>query len=405
MRRILALVLAALVYPAAVFSEDMPVKYRVALSEGGAGLVRGLTFHAPFTDPANPLTLYKGTGTLSLTRVHDNTHTATYIHPTTGYVTTADNNALRIEANGALIEGARTNLVAKSNDLTVAPWAEYGTPPTSVALDNADYPGGVLNQSTEIVNNDAFEGRRQNVILTIPTVYTASSWAKGAAGSEGIMISDALGTGGALTVSAAWARYTKTFTAAHTDVGVIISQAAVATVNYSGYQVEEASVASSYIPTTTVAFTRNADVLTIQSSGNIDNVASTIAFTWTPNWGSTAVVGTPVLFDIGGVKATYTAADDKINLTDGTNTVSTAALTFSANVAQKLAFRWGPGGLDIYRNGASAASGATFSDFLMNANLYIGSDVSGANQAYSNFENVRAWRREPSDAEMVGITQ
>src|SRR3990172_1403295 len=69
-----------------------------------------LPFYAPFTDPANPLRLIKGTGSLSFTRAT----TATYVHPTMGLITSAASGQLRIESNGALIEGQRTNLALQS---------------------------------------------------------------------------------------------------------------------------------------------------------------------------------------------------------------------------------------------------------------------------------------------------
>src|SRR3989304_5819664 len=65
-----------------------------------------LTFWAPFDDPDAPLTLNRGTGSLSFTRAT----TATYVHPTTGLITSAASGQLRIESAGALIEGQRTNL-------------------------------------------------------------------------------------------------------------------------------------------------------------------------------------------------------------------------------------------------------------------------------------------------------
>jgi hypothetical protein len=78
---------------------------------------------------------------------------------------------------------------------------------------------------------------------------------------------------------------------------------------------------------------------------------------------------------------------------------------FAVNVAQKLAFRWGPSGLAIYRNGAEAASGEDFDAFALNENLYIGSDAAGANQAYANFKHTRTWSHDLTDTEMQSITR
>lgn len=47
-----------------------------------------LIFHAPLNDPNNPLTVSTGNGAFTYTRAS----TATYIHPTTGLVTTSPAN-------------------------------------------------------------------------------------------------------------------------------------------------------------------------------------------------------------------------------------------------------------------------------------------------------------------------
>ncbi len=404
MRRILALVFSVLLAPVVVVSGEMSVKYRVALSEGGAGLVRGLTFHAPFTDPANSLTLYKGTGTLSDTR---NT-TSTYVHATTDLVTVASANTGRIEDNGVLVEGQRVNKITYSNvfDNTDG-WAFWGaasvTPGiTSPAGDNTAYQLDMPAASTGIHHIDYTD------VSGLPLSFAIYIKADE---NGTIRVFDG---GGNFTnditasVTTEWQRFYTTGTRATPGAcqfGVYRNSAGqLAKVYIYGSQMEEGASSSSYIPTTTAAVTRNADVLSIASSGNIDNVDGTLAFSWSPNFASTDNVVTVVLFD-AGIKATYTSSDRKINFTDGTNTISTDALTFPKGVVHRLAFRWGPGGLDIYRNGASAATGATYTAFVPNANLHIGSDVSSANQAFSNFKDVRALNREPTDAEMVAATQ
>ena len=93
---------------------------------------------------------------------------------------------------------------------------------------------------------------------------------------------------------------------------------------------------------------------------------------------------TSYFFDEGNLAAYFNAADDKIYFTDGTNTISTSALTFSAESEHFLAFTWSSSGLEIWRNPASDtadASGATYTAPTLGANLYVGSDTASANQA------------------------
>lgn len=61
-----------------------------------------------------------------------------------------------------------------------------------------------------------------------------------------------------------------------------------------------------------------------------------------------------------GLLAWFEADDDKVYLTDGTNTIGTSAQTFAADTPLYLTFTWGTGGLNIYKSGANVATVATY---------------------------------------------
>ncbi len=85
---------------------------------------------------------YVGTAP-TFARAHDATHTATYVHPTTGLVTVASADQLRIEATGALVEAASANLYARSaqfDNTTI--WTQNAS---RVVADNAIAPDGTLS--------------------------------------------------------------------------------------------------------------------------------------------------------------------------------------------------------------------------------------------------------------------
>lgn len=365
----------------------------------------GLMFYAPFDDPASPLKLIRGTGTLSFTRAHDATHTATYVHPGTGLVTVASADQLRIEAAGALIEGARTNIILRSQQFdNTDVWAFWGAASVTAGIVS---PAGD-NTAFQLDMPNANTGIHASVSTTAAT-YAASIWIRAdSAGTIRFFNGAGGGFDNTINVTTIWQRYSTV--AAEDGVngqfGIYRNNAGqLSRVYIWGAQWEVAAFASSDLPSTTAEVTRNVDVLTAQTSGNIDNVDGTLALQWTPRFASTDNVVTATLFDAGGIRATYTSADRKINLTDGTNTVSSAALTFSANVAQKLAFRWGPSGLLVYRDGTEAATGATYTAGAINANIYIGTDTSSANSAYSNIKSLRIWNYEMPAANMGVITQ
>jgi len=120
----------------------------------------------------------------------------------------------------------------------------------------------------------------------------------------------------------------------------------------------------------------------------ISTTAGTVALWWRYPNASTTTQTSPYLFSEGNLKAYYLAADDKLYFTDGINTISTAALTFSAWTWMHLEFTWASGALAIYINGASVATGATYTAPTLGAFLYFGSDTSGANQCNGLLEGV-----------------
>jgi hypothetical protein len=110
------------------------------------------------------------------------------------------------------------------------------------------------------------------------------------------------------------------------------------------------------------------------------------------------------------LKAYFQASDDKFYLTDGTNTISTAAQTFAAGDIIVLHFTWSPsGGLAIYKAGASVATGGSYATPSLGSYLYIGSDDSAANQGYGPFMGCTTWRVALTASEIgndyTGITQ
>jgi peptidoglycan/xylan/chitin deacetylase (PgdA/CDA1 family) len=379
-----------------------------------------LTFWAPFDDARSPLRLLRGTGTLSLTRAHDATHTATYLHPGTGLVTVADNNQLRIEANGALIEGPRENLIARSYEYNNAYWTKRGT--LTVAPDNttdpfgtslADNVSGIGYAGDDIYKTQASTGVVSpsffvKQIFTTGTLELSNAYS-GTYGKWNINLA-LVGTGWhrVTRYSTAISSVTSEFTSHADGYSGLMHRAASDPISayLFGSSLEAAAFSSSFIPTVATAMSRNADVLTIPTAGNIDNSAGTLAMEWAPLFDHTMTTGAAYyLFDAGPLEAYYNATDQKIYLTDGTNTISTAALTFTEAFLQKLVFRWGPSGLAIYRLGEKVASGEDFTEPALVENLYIGSDDAGANQAFANFKNIRVWNVEYGDSQAIIFAQ
>jgi hypothetical protein len=127
------------------------------------------------------------------------------------------------------------------------------------------------------------------------------------------------------------------------------------------------------------ASTSTRTVTVLAYANPLSDTAGTISMWWIPY--SDQDGPDQSLFDEGSLEAYYQASDDRIYFTDGTNTISTPALTFSAYVEQHLAFVYGNSGLAIYRNGVSVATGGTYTAPVLGSDIYIGSTTVPDDQA------------------------
>lgn len=245
---------------------------------------RDLIFHAPLNDPANPLYIAKGSA-LTFARAHDATHIATYVHPVTGLVTAASADQLRIEANGALIEGARTNLATESENLAAkGPWYSNWTGVDSVITSNDRVaPDGALTADKvhQVAGPDS-----QGIYYRSPSLPTAnlpyvfSVWVYaevertflimlGQSGGNAWVDPYAQAT--AVVPAGVWTRISVAGVACAVVTASSVTcwfydQAAGTDFWVWGFQYEQGASASSYIPTDAAAMSRNADALTFPAA-------------------------------------------------------------------------------------------------------------------------------------------
>jgi hypothetical protein len=193
--------------------------------------------------------------------------------------------------------------------------------------------------------------------------------------------------------------------AAGTTIGVF-SAAATGAITAWGAQVELGSAATSYIPTTTVAVTRNADVLTYPSAGNISGTVgwcSAEVTSYYPNATQTVyIAGTGA----GGYVA-YHDADGALKLFDVSAARSLIAEAHPNTVPNKIAVTWGGVTCTGAVNG-SAGSAQTFDGniSLAGSDIGIGSNSAGVGQIGGTMRNVRiGTSRQLSSSELQAITR
>jgi hypothetical protein len=393
-RRILIAVLTVLLAVPALAAGRKA--YKSAGFTASAGLSKGLTFHAPFDDPANPLTIYKGTGTFTFTRVHDATHTATYVHPTTGLVTVADNNGLRIEANGALIEGARTNLALQS-EVFKTTWAAT----TVTIVDDSTVAPDGTSTADQLQATGANSTLLQSVTGTVAD-YTFSVYLKRKDGTGAVQVRSDNTTWVACTINAStWTRCTdtRTLTVAAYTPGIRIVTSGDNVYAWGG-QMEAGAFASSYIPTVAAAMTRNFDLLYFTATGNLSGTVGTVSMTVdTQEFSSPGIMiytdaTAYVVANWAGVLASY----------DGTELLS--GPVWNTNASTRVAVSWDNTASEckLAKDGGAATVTGFDGLFTTGENISLGQG-GGVSFMWGHLKDVRIWNRSFSDSELQAITQ
>lgn len=175
-----------------------------------------------------------------------------------------------------------------------------------------------------------------------------------------------------------------------------------------GMQLEAASFASSYIPTTTVAVQRNADVLTYASAGNISGTQGSVyaeITTATPA-GTYISILDGYAGGAGGNPFYVRAADNKLTINDAGTERLFGAVTRSATTPQKLAIGWGNSAANGAVNGTVAVATAFSGNLALEATLGIG--VRGPTPTVGNLfgtiRNVRIYHKALSASQLQAFT-
>jgi len=312
-----------------------------------------------------------------------------------------------------LIEPSGSNLALQSENF-VTTWAANNLNITSGFTSPFNNANGTLIEATSVA------GRLRQTIaaITSGTTHTFSLFAKADsfALTSGITLTvndgtssnyasgvcqafrldtGALGTSGTVgagfTLTRAsienygngWYRCNMTVTASYTPATSIIGVRATSTISAGlpstasgstvyiwGAQLETGSVATSYIPTTTAAVTRNADVISVTGavSGCIGQTEGTLYWDIAAVGGVNTGTGNPE-FGVRNqaftnwIGLTSNGPTNPFRITART-TGSVSLINYQANITSgKAALAWSSAGLVLYVNGVSVATSATNPNF------------------------------------------
>jgi hypothetical protein len=222
-----------------------------------------------------------------------------YAETSAGVLVPFATGVLRRTDRGVLIEGARTNLLLRSQEFDNASWTQSNA---TVSANSVVAPDGTTTADTLTENGSAAEHRVIQAVTTTAAAYTTSVYWKpngrtwmhirmvdsGSAtryaffNCSGAGTVGTLGTGMTGTIAAlnnGWYRVAVTIAAAFagSNQQIFGTASADGISSYTGdgvsgaymwgAQCELGAFASSYIPTTTASATRAADVLTVSSPG------------------------------------------------------------------------------------------------------------------------------------------
>jgi parallel beta-helix repeat protein len=434
-----------------------PGTYSIALAKGWS-VVDGVTtytassviFSAALTASTTPETAVDATVTFARNSVGTRIKSDGFMEDITANNPRFNYNPLTLVGQGILIEGARTNILSQSGDLSTT-WAKstgiyafgaddgahsainvsngpYGTATMDKFLENTtasvqQYITSVLASTTAatyIASTYLKKGNTSTaVIANIQTGATPSTnYGNLALDANGVITAGSF-TSSALSVKSAGNslyrvinKYVVGSGCTQHAIRMYDRQQFVATGDGVSYllmdasQVEAGDFPSSYIPTTTAAVQRVADVLSYDNS-NIVAASGSLVFTFTP---TNAGMGTIYLFgSYVDANNSFAVLHDGTNLIfrsriSGTNNDATKALTYVADTEYKVAVSWGASGLRLILDGTTGTGAGSTAALQVGANFQIGGDGNSENQPFSCIKNVTIYNYQLPDSTLISLT-
>ena len=227
-----------------------------------------------------PATYVDASGVVQLVTTENVGRIRAGVYDETGFITVDGNgNSLK----GPMMEAAGTNLITKSNNVEDAIFTK-----TNVTADNDDAGSSSPDSTATAPSLTATNIDGTFLLASGVTAQTYSVWIKRKTGTGTISITaDSGATYAAVTVIAGWARFQVTAASASQTCGIKLGTSGDA-IYIWGNQFEASPYMTSFIPTTTAALTRPADVLKYAIAGNRTVATESIFIKFAPAGGDFA---------------------------------------------------------------------------------------------------------------------
>lgn len=336
------------------------------------------------------------------------------------YAPRFDHDPVTHACKGLLIEGEGRNLLPRSNELNVTPWVPATVTRSQVIGAGLDGGPAWLLVPT---GTDSSLGQTHTVASSVP--HTFSVYLKSDTGANvSISLSVYDNTAGTnrgvkpITITPQWQRFditTSTVVAGNSTaflIGAFGSWTTGENILAWGVQLETGSFPTSYIPTTTTALTRSADVCSISGTdftemynglegaiiaeGSVANLAGNNRGMWAIN-NNTSAHGFLTYYDV-------TAAGISSQSRNTGSTTLTSNFLNSANTLFKRALAYRTGQASICTNGSSVTTtDVTISTQTM-LTLQVGNMLAGSFYWSGHIARIRYFKKRLPDAKLQSLT-
>jgi hypothetical protein len=289
-----------------------------------------------------------------------------------------------------LLEKQSTNLALYSEQFDNASgWSAINGSGGSAPVITANYgisPDGTQNadriQLQRTTGAGSYAVVYQPVGISVAQNYTYSVWLKSLSGTPTIQIG-----AGQVTLTNQWVRYTQT--ASH-PIGTVYPQLAINTDDAGtsltadflawGYQIEQSSYVTSYIPTTSASATRVADAcFKTGISSLIGQTEGAVFLDFIPQGGNITQEVFGVTVAGGGIEYIAMYAQTNGNLYFTTNIFTTTLISANAFGQRfKVGYSYKAGTHLLYVNGSQIATSSTSSVYSTLNALYINQSATGS---------------------------